>query len=200
MASSSISGSLFITGNDKADALLNTNYSALLIGLLLDQQIPMEWAFAGPLTLKTRLGHFNIKKIAEMDADDLLAVCLQKPAIHRFPASMAKRIHDVCKVLTRDYKGKAENMWADITTAQELMIRLRALPGFGEEKSQIFVALIAKRMDIKLIGWKTAAGEFGDNKFRTVADITSPETLLKVRATKKAQKAAGRDKQDKPLR
>ena len=113
---------------------------------------------------------------------------------------MAKRIHDVCKVLVRDYKGKAENMWADITTAQELMARLRVLPGYGEEKSQIFVALIAKRMDIKLLGWKAAAGEFGDTKFRTVADITSPETLLKVRATKKAQKAAGRDKQDKPLR
>lgn len=123
-----------------------------------------------------------------MNPDDLLAVCLQKPAIHRFPASMAKRIHDVCKVLVRDYKGKAENMWADITTAQELMARLRVLPGYGEEKSQIFVALLAKRMGIKLIGWKTAAGEFGDTKFRTVADITSPETLLKVRATKKRKK------------
>ncbi len=193
-------GTLYITGIDKADKLLNSNGNALLIGMLLDQQVPMEWAFTGPHTLKTRLGHLDPKIIADMDPEEFLAVCLEKPAIHRFPKAMAQRIQGVCRVLADKYKGKAENIWRDVDDADELFRRLREFPGYGEEKAQIFVALLAKRFDIAPKGWKKTAGVFSDNKPRTVADITSPETLLKVRAWKKAEKAADRDKQSRPLR
>jgi len=193
-------GTLYITGIDKADKLLNSNGNALLIGMLLDQQVPMEWAFTGPHTLKTRLGHLDAKKIAAMDPDEFLAICLEKPAIHRFPKAMAQRIQGVCQVLADKYKGKAENIWKDVNDGQELFRRLREFPGYGEEKTQIFIALLAKRFDITPDGWKKAAGVFSDAKPRTVADITSPETLLKVRAWKKAEKAADRDKQSRPKR
>lgn len=193
-------GTLYITGIDKADKLLNSNGNALLIGMLLDQQVPMEWAFTGPHTLKTRLGHLDPKKIADMDPEEFLAVCLEKPAIHRFPKAMAQRIQDVCRLLAKKYKGKAENIWRDVDDADELFRRLREFPGYGEEKAQIFVALLAKRFAITPEGWKKTAGVFSDSKPRTVADITSPETLLKVRAWKKAEKAADRDKQSRPLR
>jgi len=195
-----MSGTLYITGDAKADAFLNSNGTALLIGMLLDQQVPMEWAFNGPFVLKNRLGHLDAKKIAAMDPDAFLAVCQEKPAIHRFPKAMAKRIQDMCQVLADKYKGKGENLWAGVDTGAEIYSRLRELPGYGEEKAQIFVALLAKRFDIQLDGWKKAAGVFSDSKPRTVADITSPETLLKVRAWKKAEKAADRDKQSRPLR
>lgn len=193
-------GTLYITGIDKADKLLNANGTALLIGMLLDQQVPMEWAFTGPHTLKQRLGHLDPKKIAAMDPDEFLQVCLEKPAIHRFPKAMAQRIQAVCQVLVDKYKGKAENIWRDVPDAHELFRRLREFPGYGEEKAQIFIALLAKRFDITPDGWKKTAGVFSDAKPRTVADITSPETLLKVRAWKKAEKAAERDKQSRPLR
>jgi uncharacterized HhH-GPD family protein len=193
-------GTLYITGIDKADKLLNSNGNALLIGMLLDQQVPMEWAFTGPHTLKTRLGHLDAKKIAAMDPDDFLAICVEKPAIHRFPKAMAQRIQDVCQVLVDKYKGKAENIWKDVNDGQELFRRLREFPGYGEEKTQIFIALLAKRFDVTPDGWKKAAGVFSDAKPRTVADIISPETLLKVRAWKKAEKAADRDKQSRPKR
>lgn len=193
-------GTLYITGIDKADKLLNSNGNALLIGMLLDQQVPMEWAFTGPHTLKTRLGHLDPKKIADMDPERFLAICLEKPAIHRFPKAMAQRIQGVCRVLADKYKGKAENIWRDVDDADELFRRLREFPGYGQEKAQIFVALLAKRFDVAPRGWKKTAGVFSDSKPRTVADITSPETLLKVRAWKKAEKAADRDKQSRPLR
>jgi uncharacterized HhH-GPD family protein len=193
-------GTLYITGIDKADKLLNANGNALLIGMLLDQQVPMEWAFTGPHTLKTRLGHLDPRKIADMDPEEFLAVCLEKPAIHRFPKAMAERIQGVCRILADTYKGKAENIWKGVYDADEVFRRLRELPGYGEEKAQIFIALLAKRFDVAPKGWKKAAGVFSDGKPRTVADITSPETLLKVRAWKKAEKAADRDKQSRPLR
>lgn len=193
-------GTLYITGVDKADKLLNSNGNALLLGMLLDQQVPMEWAFTGPHTLKTRLGHLDARKIANMDPEEFLAVCLEKPAIHRFPKAMAERIQGVCRVLSDKYKGKAENIWQDVDDADEVFRRLRELPGYGEEKAQIFIALLAKRFDVAPKGWKKTAGVFSDSKPRTVADITSPETLLKVRAWKKAEKAADRDKQSRPLR
>jgi uncharacterized HhH-GPD family protein len=193
-------GTLYITGNPESDAFLNADGTALLIGMLLDQQVPMEWAFNGPWTLKARLGHLDAKKIAAMDPNDFLTLCLEKPAIHRFPKSMAQRIQGMCAVLAEKYKGKGENMWADVTDGQVLFERLRELPGFGEEKAQIFVALLGKRFDIAPAGWKKAAGVFSDTNPRTVADITSPETLLQVRTWKKAEKAAARDKQSRPLK
>lgn len=192
-------GTLYITGNPKSDALLNSNGTALMIGMLLDQQVPMEWAFNGAFTLKQRLGHLDPKKIAAMNPDDFLAVCLEKPAIHRFPKAMAQRIQGMCAIIASDYRNKAENIWNNIDDADELFQRLRKLPGYGEEKAQIFIALLAKRFDVQPTGWKKAAGVFSDTNPRTVADITSPETLLKVRAWKKAEKAADRDKQSRPL-
>lgn len=192
-------GTLYITGNVASDKLLNSNGTALLIGMLLDQQVPMEWAFNGAFTLKQRLGHLNPRSIAEMDPDDFLAVCVEKPAIHRFPKAMAQRIQGMCAIIAEKYKNKGENIWNDVHTGEELFARLRELPGFGEEKAQIFIALLGKRFDVQPAGWKKAAGVFSDTHPRTVADITSPETLLKVRAWKKAEKAADRDKQSRPL-
>ena len=192
-------GTLYITGRPDADRLLNTNGTAALIGMLLDQQVPMEWAFAGPATLKARLGHLDARKIAAMDAEDFVAVCCEKPAIHRFPAAMGRRIHELCRTLTDQYRGKAENVWKATDTGDELYRRLRALPGFGEEKSQIFLAVLAKRFGVRPDGWEVAAGKFGEATPRSVADIHSPESLATVRAWKKAQKAARKDKQDRPI-
>ncbi len=193
-------GTLYITGNPASDKFLNSNGTALMIGMLLDQQVPMEWAFNGAWVLKQRLGHLDPARIAAMDPDDFLAVCTEKPAIHRFPKAMAARIQGLCAMLADDYKGRAENVWRGVDDADELFARLRRFPGFGEEKAQIFVALLAKRFDVRPEGWKRAAGVFSDSNPRTVADITSPETLLKVRAWKKAEKAADRDKQSRPMK
>jgi len=193
-------GTLYITGDTAADKLLNSNGTALLIGMLLDQQVPMEWAFSGPATLKKRLGHLDPKKIAAMNVDHFVAVCCEKPAVHRFPAAMGRRIHEMCGIIATEYKNKGENIWAGVTDAKELTSRLRVLPGFGEEKAQIFIALLGKRMGVKPRNWKTEAGVFSDANPRTVADITSPETLLLVRSWKKAEKAADRDKQSRPLK
>jgi len=188
-------GTLYITGDKSADALLNRDGTALLIGMLLDQQVPMEWAFAGPATLKARLGHLDAKKIASMDVDDFVAVCCEKPAIHRFPASMGRRIHEMCVMLTDRYGGKGVNVWKGVESGDVLYARLRELPGYGEEKSKIFVAILGKRMGVEPAEWRTAAGVFGDDVPRSVADIDGPETLGKVREWKKAQKAAKKDKQ-----
>ena len=192
-------GTLYITGNPESDALLNANGTALLIGMLLDQQVPMEWAFNGPFVLRARLGHLDPRRIAAMDADEFLAVCTEKPAIHRFPRAMAARIQGLCAVLAEKWGNKGENMWKDVDEADELFARLRELPGFGEEKAQIFVALLGKRFSVRPAGWKKAAGVFSDSHPRTVADITSAGTLLEGRAWKKAEKAAERDKQSRPL-
>jgi uncharacterized HhH-GPD family protein len=192
-------GTLYITGDEEADRLLNTDGTALLLGMLLDQQVPMEWAFAGPATLRARLGHLDAAKIAAMDQEAFVAVCCDKPAIHRFPASMGRRIHDLCQVLVDDFGGRGEGVWEGVTTGAELYARLRTLPGYGEEKAKIFVAILGKRMGVKPRGWKAAAGMFGDTTPRSVADISSPASLAKVREWKKAAKAAKRDKQDRPL-
>ena len=193
-------GTLYITGNPASDKLLNSNGTALLIGMLLDQQVPMEWAFNGAFTLKSRLGHLDPRKIAAMDPDEFLAICTEKPAIHRFPKAMAARIQGMCAIIAERYRNNGENIWRDVDDAQILFERLRELPGYGEEKAQIFVALLGKRFDVRPKGWQKAAGVFSDKEPRTVADITSPETLLKVRAWKKMEKAAERDKQSRPLK
>ena len=190
-------GTLAITGDSDADRLLNTDPLALLIGMLLDQQVPMEWAFKGPALLKQRLGgQLDANEIASMDSEELVAVFVQKPALHRFPASMARRAHDLCVVISKDYDGDAEKVWTDATTGDELLARLRALPGYGEEKSKIFVAILAKRMNVKPEGWEQVAGPFADPTPRSVADIDSPASLAKVREWKKMMKAKGKTKQD----
>ena len=189
---------LFITGIEGADALLNRDGTALMIGMLLDQQVPMEWAFTGPYTLRKRLGHLNAKRIAAMNLDKFVALCSEKPAIHRFPRSMGTRVHQLCVVLTQDHGGKAVNVWKDVTDAKELMKRLRKLPGFGEEKAQIFIALLGKRFGVRPRNWRKFAGVFSDTQPRSVADIYSPATLLKVRGFKQIQRALDHDKQDRP--
>jgi uncharacterized HhH-GPD family protein len=194
-----MAGTLYITGDVAADKLLNSNANALLIGMLLDQQVPMEWAFTGPATLKRRLGHLDPKKIAAMDVEDFVEVCREKPAIHRFPASMGKRIHAVCVALVEDYRGNAANLWKGVESGDELYRRLRALPGYGDEKSKIFVAILAKTQGVAPAGWQQAAGKFGDDVPRSVADIHDEISLGKVRDWKKAQKAAKADKQDRPI-
>ena len=191
---------LYITGIPQADALLRRDGTALLIGMLLDQQVPMEWAFTAPHTIKQRLGHVDATKIAKMNVDRFVAMCCEKPAIHRFPASMGKRIHAMCTIIADDYKGKGANVWKGVEDAAELTARLRKLPGYGAEKTEIFIALLGKRFCIRPKGWKTEAGEFSDNQPRSVADIHSPATLLKVRGYKKMQKANDLDKKDRPLR
>jgi uncharacterized HhH-GPD family protein len=195
-----VAGTLYITADPDADGLLNRDGTALLIGMLLDQQVPMEWAFAGPATLQRRLGHLDARRIAAMDAEDFVAVCCTKPAIHRFPASLGRRIHQLCTVLADQYGGRGEAVWEGVSDGADLSARLRALPGYGDEKARIFVAILAKTQGVAPEGWRDAAGKFGDDVPRSVADITGPETLAAVRAWKQAQKAAHRDKQDRPLR
>jgi uncharacterized HhH-GPD family protein len=192
-------GSLYITGNDGADALLNRDPTALLVGMLLDQQVPMEWAFMGPATLSSRLGHLDAARIAAMPVDDFVAVCCDRPAIHRFPAVMGRRIHELCAVLTATYAHDVEALWRTVADGPALYARLRELPGFGDEKAKIFIAILGKRCDVQPDGWRAAAGKFGDDVPRSVADISSPESLAVVREWKKAQKAAKKDKQDRPL-
>ena len=192
-------GTLFITGDPDADALLNSDATALLIGMLLDQQVPMEWAFTGPATLRTRLGHIDAGRIAALTQDAFVAVCCERPAIHRFPAAMGRRIHDLCVVLVADYGGDGARLWGDAADGGELYRRLRALPGFGDEKARIFVALLAKRMSVAPPGWREAAGVFADEHPRTVADIHDAASLALVREWKRTAKAARRDKQDRPL-
>ena len=190
---------LYITGIENADALLNRDGTALMIGMLLDQQVPMEWAFTGPYTIRKRLGHLNAKRIATMDVDKFVAICSEKPAIHRFPRSMATRIHQLCVALTEDYNGKGENVWRDVEDAKELMVRLRKLPGYGQEKAEIFIALLGKRFGDRPKDWKKDAGVFSDARPRSVADIYSATTLLKVRGFKQMQRARDTDKQDRPI-
>lgn len=192
-----VSPAIPITGDDDADLLLQDDPLALLIGMLLDQQVPMEWAFKGPHTLRERLGgELDAGRIAAMDVDDFVALCARTPAIHRFPASMGRRIHALCSQIVDDYAGDAAAVWDDATDAKDLRRRLRALPGYGEEKTKIFIAILAKRMGVRLSGWEQVAAPFSDEQPRSVADVASPETLLKVREWKKAMKAAKKSKQD----
>lgn len=192
-------GTLYITGDPDADRLLNRDGTALLIGMLLDQQVPMEWAFAGPATLLARLGHLDARRIAQLDQEAFVAVCCEKPAIHRFPASMGRRVHELCAVLAADHGGDGARVWKRVTTGAELYRRLRALPGYGDEKARIMIAILGKRLGVRPDGWEAAAGVFADDVPRSVADITDPASLGRVREWKKAQKAAKKDKQDRPL-
>ena len=192
-------GSLYITGDESADALLNCDPTALLVGMLLDQQVPIEWAFMGPATLRSRLGHLDAARIAATPVDEFVAVCCDRPAIHRFPAVMGQRIHEMCVVLSATHADDVESLWRTAADGQDLYTRLRVLPGFGDEKAKIFIAILGKRCDVQPDGWRVAAGKFGDDVPRSVADISSPESLAVVREWKKAQKAAKKDKQDRPL-
>lgn len=191
------SGTLAVTGDGAADSLVNNDPLALLLAMLLDQQIPMEWAFKSPVRLAERLGgELDAGHIATMDPADLEAAFCAKPALHRFPAAMARRAHELCRHLAEQYDGDAGAVWATAPSGQELYDRIRALPGYGDEKSMIFLAILAKRFAVRPTGWDGYAGPFADDTPRSVADIDGPEALARVRAWKKEQKATGRSKQD----
>jgi uncharacterized HhH-GPD family protein len=184
---------LYVSGDPEADALLEREPLALLIGMLLDQQVPMEKAFHSPYDLKERLGgNLDAAGIAGTDPDELVALFAERPALHRFPGSMARRTHDLCRHLVEHYGGRAERVWEGATTGEELLANLRALPGFGEQKARIFVALLAKRRGVTPPGWEGAAGAYGDPGWFSVADIDGPEALARVREHKRAVKAAAK--------
>ncbi len=180
-----------ISGDAEADALLGKDPLALLIGMVLDQQITIEKAFSSPAVLARRLGRpLDASAIASMPLDELTAIFREPPALHRYPGSMAGRVQDVCRVIAEDYKNKADAIWKGVKSGDELMGRLKALPGFGEQKSKIFAALLAKQLQVRPAGWEQATSPYGDDDaFLSVADITSTESLEKVRTNKRALKA-----------
>ncbi|HEX2192884.1 MAG TPA: HhH-GPD-type base excision DNA repair protein [Acidimicrobiales bacterium] len=185
-----MAASLPLTGDPGADALLVEDPLALLIGMLLDQQVPMEKAFRGPYDLKERLGgHLDAEEIAAADPDELAAAFGQRPALHRFPGSMAARTQDLCRHLVEHYSGRAEAVWTEAEDGKDLFARVRALPGFGEQKARIFVALLAKRLGVRLEGWEDVAGPYGRPGWYSVADVDGPEALARVREYKRAVKA-----------
>lgn len=189
---------LHVTGDPDADRLLATDPLALFVGMLLDQQVPMEWAFMGPWRLAQRLGtdRLDAAAIAAMDPDDLAGVFRDKPALHRFPSSMARRTQALCQHLVDHYDGQAEAVWAEADSGEELLKRLTALPGYGDRKAKIFVAVLGKRLGVAPDGWQDAAAPFGDEVPRSVADVDSREDLEAVRAFKKSEKASGRRTSD----
>jgi len=178
-----------------ADALLDRDPLALLVGMLLDQQFPMERAFAGPYVLAQRMGvdRLNVYDIAEHDPESFAKLFVGPPAIHRFPGAMAARVQELARLLVADYDGRAEAVWDGAKSGAELHARLATLPGFGAQKARIFVALLGKQRGVRPRGWRAAAGPYGeDGSYRSVADVTSPESLQKVRDHKKEMKAAAR--------
>ncbi|WP_340377802.1 HhH-GPD-type base excision DNA repair protein [Streptomyces sp. SS7] len=186
---------LHLAQDPEADELLGRSPLAALVGMLLDQQVPMEWAFKGPRTIADRLGadDLDAHDIAAQDPEAFAALLSEKPAVHRYPGSMAKRIQQLCQYLVEHYDGDPEALWKDAGTGKDLLKRLEALPGFGKQKAQIFLALLGKQLGVRPQGWREAAGTYGEAKsFRSVADITGPESLTKVRAHKQEMKAAAK--------
>jgi uncharacterized HhH-GPD family protein len=186
---------LWLTGDVEADQLLTEDDNALLIGMVLDQQVPMEKAFSGPLVIAQRMGgQLDVAAVAAMSEDDFVALCSRPPAIHRFPAAMAKRVRQLCQVLIEDYDGQATNIWKDARSGNEVKANLERLPGFGSDKAAIFTAVLGKLRGITPDGWRVAAGYYGEpNTFRSVADIMDSDSLQKVRETKKSVKAAKKE-------
>lgn len=181
-----------LANSPAADDLLASDPLALLIGMLLDQQVPMEKAFVGPYVLTERLGHgLDTRELAEFPAEEFAALFSQRPAIHRFPGAMAARVQALCTHLLERYDGRAEAVWADAGSGSELLRRLNALPGFGEQKAKIFLALLAKQFGVRPAGWQEAAGTYGEaDVYRSVADIVDAESLALVREYKKQAKRA----------
>jgi uncharacterized HhH-GPD family protein len=185
---------LRITGNPEADELNATNPLALLFAMVLDQQVPLEWAFLGPYTLTQRLGtDLDVRKLAAMDEDTLVTIFCDRPALHRYPAAMARRVHELCNLIVDEYDGDPAAIWTTAADGKELYKRVKALPGFGEMKARIFVALLAKQFGVKPAGWEDAADDFGKaNSYLSVADIVDEASLGKVRAYKAEKKAAAK--------
>lgn len=181
--------SLHFTESDEANKLLAEDGLALLIGMLLDQQFPMERAFFGPQLLKDRIGEdLDESRIADWNPEEMEAVFKGPPAIHRYPASMAKRTQDLCRVLVDDYHGRAENVWETAPSGADLLERLRSLPGFGAGKSRIFVGLLGKRLGVKPEGWEQKAADWP-----SIADVASFDDVGVLREQKRAMKEAAKE-------
>lgn len=187
---------LNITGDAPADALLTDDPFALLVGMLLDQQVPMETAFAGPAKIRERMGSFDAESIAAADPEAFAAVFKESPAVHRFPGSMAARVQALAAEVRDEWGGHAEAIWTRpgldglAPDGAEILRRLQELPGFGEQKAKIFLALLGKQCGLQADGWREAAGDYGaQGSYRSVADIVDADSLAKVREAKKAAKA-----------
>jgi uncharacterized HhH-GPD family protein len=188
---------LYFTAVPEANELLAREPLAVLLGMLLDQQVTMEWAFGAPLLLKQRLGPSGLDAgaIAAMDPEALVTIFCDKPALHRYPASMARRAHDLCRHIVEHYDGRTEAIWADATTGEELLLRVHDLPGFGKDKSRIFVGLLGKRLGVRPAGWELAAADWP-----SIADVDTFERVAEIRAKKREVKAAKRaEAAKKPL-
>ncbi|MFJ4800322.1 MULTISPECIES: HhH-GPD-type base excision DNA repair protein [Streptomyces] len=186
---------LHLAQDPAADALLGRSPLAALTGMLLDQQVPMEWAFKGPRTIADRLGaeDLDAHEIAARDPEAFAALLSEKPAVHRYPGAMAKRVQQLCQYLVEHYGGDAEAVWRGVGSGAELLRRLEDLPGFGRQKAQIFLALLGKQLGVTPAGWREAAGAYGEpESYRSVADITGPDSLTRVRAHKQEMKAAAK--------
>ena len=178
---------LHFTADPEANRLLAEEPLAVLLGMLLDQQVTMEWAFGAPLLLKRRLGVERLEPaaIAAMDPAELEAVFRDKPALHRYPGSMAKRTYDLCRYLVEHYGGRTEALWTGAGSGEELLARVRALPGFGADKSRIFVGVLGKRLGVQPPGWELVAADWA-----SIADVDTFDRVAEIRATKRAAKAA----------
>jgi uncharacterized HhH-GPD family protein len=185
---------MFLATTDAANDLLARDPLALLIGMLLDQQIPMEKAFTSPEVLRERLGGaLDARTIAGYDAEALEAIFRQPPALHRFPAAMAKRTQALAQVLVDQYDGNAGAVWDGVASGKELVKRIGGLPGFGEQKAKIFTALLGKQYDVRPRGWRAAAGDYGvEGSLRSVADVVDTASLKQVRAFKQQMKATAK--------
>ncbi|HEX3515481.1 MAG TPA: HhH-GPD-type base excision DNA repair protein [Trebonia sp.] len=185
--------------DDEANELLSRNALALLIAMLLDQQVPLERAFSAPRDLVRRLGHEpSADELASFDPEALAAVFTERPALHRFPKAMAARTQDLARLIVAEYDGDAASLWTTASSGAELLKRVSALPGFGEAKAKIFVALLGKQLDVRPSGWRAVAGSFGDEgSYISVADITDDESLGRVRSYKQSLKAAAKSKAGK---
>ena len=195
-----MTGTLSLAQDPAADELLSSNPLALLIGMVLDQQIPLEWAFKGPLMLQERIGELDAADIAGRDPEALAKVFAERPALHRYPGSMAKRVHELCTRIVEDYDGDPAAVWTTARSGDQLYKGIRNLPGFGEQKARIFVALLGKQLGVQPRGWREAAGEYGKSgSHKSVADIVDESTLGRVRQYKQEKKAAAKaEKAAKP--
>ncbi|MCU1490159.1 MAG: hypothetical protein JWM85_1564 [Acidimicrobiaceae bacterium] len=185
---------LHLAGEQAADQLLENDPFALLIGMVLDQQVPLERAFSAPLALRERLGgELSVRGVAAIDPEQLAAAFSAKPALHRFPGAMAERVQRLAQLLEERFDGDAAAVWTSASDGTELLANVRSLPGFGEQKARIFVALLGKRLGVRPSGWERAAGSFGEpGSFASVADIDSPEALARVREHKRQMKLAAK--------
>ena len=183
---------IHITGDERADQVLTDSPFALLCGMLLDQQFPMERAFAGPAKVLERFGSIDPAEIANADPEQFASLCAEPPAVHRVPGAMAERIQAVAKIVVEEYDGQAERIWTEAADAADLLRRMTSLPGFGKQKSQIFVALLAKQVGVRPAGWESVVGDYSQEGYRSVADVVDAASLEKVRAFKKEKKATGK--------